>query len=143
MISLKEEQSQNSQKFQECLGENKEEIKALKAQIELVDKRIRDIQASLANMEMARTLEFLSQRQTLPKTSNLSHYILFEYSDHIRSSFRNLGDYVQTFAVKKALDKIEQNFTYEFFDRDNFSFYNGGGYCNYASLFCKEKIFHT
>ncbi|MBX7491452.1 polysaccharide pyruvyl transferase family protein [Helicobacter turcicus] len=58
-----------------------------------------------------------------------NHFLLFNYESHIfRVNQTNLGDYVQTLAVKNALTTLFPNATFQTHDRDSLtSFCAGGG----------------
>ena len=64
-------------------------------------------------------------------------FILFDYAHHIHRNYHNLGDFVQSLAVKRILESLDYNH-FEFFDRDSLSFYpssEGGGF-----VLCKDGL---
>lgn len=76
--------------------------------------------------------EVLSLRNLIIPNGNKpiikNHFLLFNYDKHFpKFGHLNLGDYIQTFAVKNALSTLFPNATYAFHDRDSFSSFGGGG----------------
>ena len=58
--------------------------------------------------------------------TDINKFVLLNYRSHLPVfSVTNLGDYVQTIAVRKALEKIYKNekLEFDYFDRDSLSFY--------------------
>ena len=56
------------------------------------------------------------------------NFLLFDYEyPKYSENPLNIGDYLQTLAVKNALDAVFHNNNYSFFDRDNLTNYNGPG----------------
>ena len=66
----------------------------------------------------------LISQQSIP----VKKCLLFKYDNFFgvgKHSGPNLGDNIQTFAVKNIIDKIYPNIKYEYIDRDNLINYNG------------------
>ncbi|MBD5165984.1 hypothetical protein [Helicobacter sp.] len=76
--------------------------------------------------------EMLSLRNLVIPSGNKSiaknHFLLFNYDKHFpKFSHLNLGDYIQTLAVKNALSTLFPSATYQFHDRDSLSSFCAGG----------------
>ena len=76
--------------------------------------------------------EMLSLRNLVIPSGNKSiaknHFLLFNYDKHFpKFGHLNLGDYVQTLAVKNALSTLFPNATYQTHDRDSLSSFCAGG----------------
>ena len=108
--------------------------------IYVLNKKLDDLNASMELVKwhatnhplyLSREQEFLFQmckklEQTTCLRTNKRKFVLFNYRSHLPEfSITNLGDYIQTIAVRMALEKIYKNDTIEFdyFDRDSLSFF--------------------
>ena len=63
--------------------------------------------------------DMLDKNSLIPKPLLQNEYILLIYGMAQEAQFINLGDYIQTLAVKNALEKIFPNPNFDFCDRDN------------------------
>ena len=87
------------------------------------------------NDEILKTMAFerFYQNQNINEVIKFKkeHFVLFHYPNHFINAQRidNLGDDIQSLAVKNALNLIYSNPKFEYFGRDYLSYYNaeGGG----------------
>ncbi|ARJ57287.1 polysaccharide pyruvyl transferase family protein [Campylobacter cuniculorum] len=114
-----------------------------------LEAKLDDLENALKNLEhsnYALKVHLNNEIQKLKIDSSLLHleekfkptqnfnpelFILFDYAHHIHRNYHNLGDFVQSLAVKRILESLDYNH-FEFFDRDSLSFYpssEGGGIC--------------
>lgn len=108
--------------------------------IYVLNKKIDELNASMELVKYHTTSHplYLSQEQefllnmfyridpTESIPTDINKFVLLNYRSHLPVfSVTNLGDYVQTIAVRKALEKIYKNekLEFDYFDRDSLSFY--------------------
>ncbi|QOR04723.1 hypothetical protein [Campylobacter cuniculorum] len=120
-----------------------------------LEAKLDDLENALKNLEhsnYALKVHLNNEIQKLKIDSSLLHleekfkptqnfnpelFILFDYAHHIHRNYHNLGDFVQSLAVKRILESLDYNH-FEFFDRDSLSFYpssEGGGF-----VLCKDGL---
>lgn len=88
-----------------------------------------------SNDEILKTMAFerFYQNQNINEVIKFKkeYFVLFHYPNHFINAHKidNLGDDIQSLAVKNALNLIYSNPKFEYFGRDYLSYYNteGGG----------------
>lgn len=93
----------------------------LESKIDFFNKKL-NINLSLQNIHN----QFLHTANIASQRINKNKFLLFDYSTHtLNGNFYNLGDYMQTIATHKALERIfGEQLLFEYFDRDSLSYYN-------------------
>ena len=96
-----------------------------------VHKQINEINLKIKSdyeysKEIKYIFDLLKEKKNKKRTND--NFILFNYRGHIPrfGGYTNLGDYIQTIAVKNVLIKLGIN-NFEYFDRDSLSFYSNEG----------------
>lgn len=102
-----------------------------------LNSETQNLKIQLEYSKINQALINLEEKFTRKKDFDLNTFILFDYSHHIHANYHNLGDFVQSIAVKNALEDFSYS-KINFFDRDSLSFYpcyGGGGFA-----LCKDGL---
>lgn len=83
----------------------------------------------------------LEQVESLPLNEKKCVLFNYPYAYNHKSLCMNLGDYIQTIAVERALNQYRKDLSFDYFDRDNLQNYYPSDNANMSSLAIMQGFF--
>lgn len=96
----------------------------MKQEVKMASIQEKILQEHTLFWQVRELLQHPPSNKYIARLDEKEKFLLFNYAFHSpQFSFKNLGDYIQTLAVKYAIELLYDNFEIEYYDRDVLNYY--------------------